>query len=60
LHSSEIIGTPHFLISALRKKLGLSLSGQERFRSIRNTGYVYLLNAASAAAASPREQEQKP
>jgi DNA-binding response OmpR family regulator len=48
------------LISALRKKLGSSLSGQERFRFVRNTGYVYLLNAASAAAAQDREQEQKP
>ncbi len=37
------------LISALRKKLGPSPNGQERFRSIRNTGYVYLLDAPSAA-----------
>jgi two-component system, OmpR family, response regulator CpxR len=36
------------LISALRKKLGPSPNGQERFRSIRNTGYVYLLDAPSA------------
>ncbi len=42
------------LISALRKKLGPSPNGQERFRSIRNTGYVYLLDAPSAA------QEQRP
>jgi two-component system response regulator CpxR len=33
------------LISALRKKLGPAANGQERFRSIRNTGYVYLHHA---------------
>jgi two-component system, OmpR family, response regulator CpxR len=36
------------LVSTLRKKLGPSPNGQERFRSIRNTGYVYLLDAPSA------------
>jgi two-component system, OmpR family, response regulator CpxR len=41
------------LISALRKKLGPSSNGRERFRSIRNAGYVYLLHAPSA----PREQK---
>jgi DNA-binding response OmpR family regulator len=30
------------LISALRKKLGPGSDGQDRFRSIRNTGYVFL------------------
>jgi DNA-binding response OmpR family regulator len=30
------------LVSALRKKLGSAQNGEERFRSIRNTGYVYL------------------
>lgn len=30
------------LVSALRKKLGAGANRQERFRSIRNTGYVYL------------------
>lgn len=30
------------LVSALRKKLGTGTLGQERFRSIRNTGYIYL------------------
>ena len=30
------------LVSSLRKKLGPSANGQERFRSIRGTGYVYL------------------
>jgi DNA-binding response OmpR family regulator len=30
------------LVSALRKKLGPAANGQDRFRSIRNTGYVYL------------------
>lgn len=30
------------LVSALRKKLGPYENGQERFRSARNTGYVYL------------------
>jgi two-component system response regulator CpxR len=30
------------LVSALRKKLGPGTKGQERFRSIRNAGYIYL------------------
>jgi len=30
------------LVSSLRKKLGPGGRGQERFRSIRNTGYIYL------------------
>ncbi|HTZ59882.1 MAG TPA: response regulator transcription factor [Acidobacteriaceae bacterium] len=30
------------LVSALRKKLGPSARGKERFQAIRNTGYVYL------------------
>ncbi len=30
------------LVSALRKKLGPGTNGQDRFRSIRNTGYVFL------------------
>ena len=30
------------LVSSLRKKLGTSRSGQERLRSIRNAGYIYL------------------
>jgi two-component system, OmpR family, response regulator CpxR len=30
------------LVSALRKKLGPGQNGQERFRSIRNSGYIYL------------------
>lgn len=35
------------LVSALRKKLGPGLQGQERFRSIRNTGYIYLHTASA-------------
>jgi two-component system response regulator CpxR len=30
------------LVSALRKKLGAGPDGQDRIRSIRNTGYVFL------------------
>lgn len=30
------------LVSALRKKLGLGAHGKERFRAIRNAGYIYL------------------
>ncbi len=30
------------LVSALRKKLGPARNGQERFRSVRNSGYVFL------------------
>jgi len=30
------------LVSALRKKLGKTAAGRERFRSIRNKGYIYL------------------
>jgi len=41
------------LISALRKKLGPGAGGQERFRSIRNKGYVYLLQSRQVS------QEQK-
>ena len=36
------------LVSALRKKLGPSAHGLERFRSIRNKGYVYPLCAPPA------------
>jgi two-component system, OmpR family, response regulator CpxR len=36
------------LVSGLRKKLGPGTAGQERFRAIRNTGYVYLLSTPSA------------
>jgi two-component system response regulator CpxR len=42
------------LISALRKKLGPGADGQERFRSIRNKGYVYLLRSHQAS----REQKR--
>ena len=35
------------LVSALRKKLGPGTGGQERFRSVRNKGYVYLLHTSS-------------
>jgi len=41
------------LVSALRKKLGPGPNGQERLRSIRNTGYVYL------HLSRPESQEQK-
>lgn len=37
------------LISALRKKLGPGTDGKERFRSIRNTGYVYLHHSRPAS-----------
>lgn len=37
------------LISALRKKLGPAKNGQERFRSVRNTGYIYAFQPSSAA-----------
>ena len=37
------------LVSALRKKLGPARDGKERFRSIRNTGYVYLHQTFPAA-----------
>jgi len=37
------------LVSALRKKLGPGIDGQERFRSIRNTGYVYLHRSRPAS-----------
>ena len=37
------------LVSALRKKLGPATNGGERFRSIRNKGYVYLHASASAS-----------
>jgi two-component system response regulator CpxR len=36
------------LVSALRKKLGPRADGRERFRSVRNKGYVYLLSAPPA------------
>lgn len=42
------------LVSALRKKLGPGADGQERFRSVRNKGYVYLHRTPPAA------QEKKP
>jgi two-component system OmpR family response regulator len=37
------------LVSALRKKLGPGANGQERFRAIRNTGYVYLHSPVPAS-----------
>jgi two-component system, OmpR family, response regulator CpxR len=37
------------LVSALRKKLGPGTDGNERFRSIRNAGYVYLHQTRPAA-----------
>lgn len=37
------------LVSALRKKLGPGTQGRERFRSIRNAGYVYLHEPESAS-----------
>jgi len=37
------------LVSALRKKLGPCTDGQERIRSIRNTGYVYLHHSRPAS-----------
>ncbi|MGA9667932.1 MAG: response regulator transcription factor [Terracidiphilus sp.] len=37
------------LVSALRKKLGSGTDGRERFRSIRNKGYVYLLRTPPSA-----------
>jgi two-component system response regulator CpxR len=37
------------LVSALRKKLGPGTDGNERFRSIRNAGYVYLHHSRPAA-----------
>jgi DNA-binding response OmpR family regulator len=39
--AAEDRGVAH-LVSALRKKLGPGTHGKERFRSIRNTGYIYL------------------
>lgn len=42
------------LVSSLRKKLGPDPNGHERFRSIRNKGYVYLLCTPPAA----KEQEK--
>ncbi len=41
------------LVSALRKKLGPGVGGQERFRSIRNTGYIYLHERQAA----PQEEK---
>lgn len=38
------------LVSALRKKLGPGPDGRERFRSIRNKGYVYLLHHAPSTS----------
>jgi len=35
------------LISSLRKKLGPSPNGRDRFRSSRNAGYIYILEASS-------------
>jgi DNA-binding response OmpR family regulator len=40
------------LVSSLRKKLGPGHDGRDRFRSVRNQGYVYLLSA------SPTVKEQ--
>jgi two-component system response regulator CpxR len=37
------------LVSALRKKLGPSANGKERFRSVRNAGYVYLHSTRPAS-----------
>jgi two-component system, OmpR family, response regulator CpxR len=42
------------LVSALRRKLGPGINGQERLRSVRNAGYVYLYQS------SPGSQEQQP
>lgn len=42
------------LVSALRRKLGPGADGQERFRSIRNKGYIYLLLSSSPS----KEQKQ--
>lgn len=36
------------LVSALRKKLGPAPQGQDRFRSVRNAGYVYLRQSQPA------------
>jgi DNA-binding response OmpR family regulator len=36
------------LVSALRRKLGPGTDGRERFRSVRNKGYVYLLSTPEA------------
>jgi len=41
------------LVSALRKKLGLAANGQERFRSVRNTGYIYLREPQPTALEQP-------
>ncbi|WP_446743079.1 response regulator transcription factor [Silvibacterium acidisoli] len=37
------------LVSALRKKLGPTPQGQDRFRSVRNAGYVYLRHQQPAS-----------
>lgn len=42
------------LVSALRKKLGPGIHGEERIRSVRGTGYIYLRQTRRAS------QEQKP
>lgn len=36
------------LVSTLRRKLGPGVDGRDRFRSVRNTGYVYLYSAHSS------------
>jgi DNA-binding response OmpR family regulator len=36
-------------VSNLRKKLGLSASGEERIRNVRGSGYMYLGELGSAA-----------
>jgi DNA-binding response OmpR family regulator len=42
------------LVSALRKKLGPDLNGQDRIRAIRSTGYVYLRHGASVSRESTK------
>lgn len=42
------------LVSALRKKLGPTRTGQDRLRSVRNAGYVYVLQA------EPVTKQQRP
>jgi two-component system response regulator CpxR len=42
------------LVSSLRKKLGPSLSGKDRFRSARNAGYIYIRETSSELERSNR------
>jgi two-component system, OmpR family, response regulator CpxR len=41
------------LISSLRKKLGPSANGQDRFRSVRNTGYIYVRATSALSIREP-------